>query len=522
MPSGVLCIIAYGGEIMTTIEYLSLNKGQKFLYKIGNFFMSIPRAIARFFRKVPRWFNALMKKLASPFVTLKDAMVYSDYKVRLSFLICGFGQITRHQIIRGVIALVYELAYIFFMIVVGVPQLSMLGSLGTLGQFSIVGGANANYDNSFVILLICLFSIVFSVLMVIIWYSSVKSAKILYDLERIGHHESDRQYIKDFLGKKFHTILLSVPVLGLMVFTVIPVIYMVLIGFTDYNTFHDPQSGLLFEWVGWLNYSLAFGSSGVGGGGMVVLTTIMNVLLWTLIWAFFATFSNYFIGMIVAILINRKGIKLKKLWRTILVTTIAVPQFISLLLMSQMFSQSDGIFNGIIQAMGGPLINWLGDPIIAKVVIILVNTWIGIPYTMLICSGILMNIPEDLYESAKIDGASPFRTYMRITLPYMLFITGPYLISQFVGNINNFNVIYLLTGGGPMYGIEIISVPQLMSLGQTDLLITWIYKMTIQNASNADYGFASVLGVLVFAIVAFFSLIFYGRSNAVKNEEDFQ
>ncbi|MCH3966466.1 MAG: ABC transporter permease subunit [Bacilli bacterium] len=160
---------------------------------------------------------------------------------------------------------------------------------------------------------------------------------------------------------------------------------------------------------------------------------------------------------------------------------------------------------------------------LAKIMIIVLNTWIGIPYTMLICTGLLMNIPNDLYESAKIDGASPVKMYFKITLPYMLFVTTPYLISQFVGNINNFNVIYLLSTGGPAYtlGGDVPLSVTVQGLGRTDLLITWIYKISI-SSTNPDYATASVIGILVFVLVAFFSLIFYNNSNSVKDEEEFQ
>ena len=124
---------------------------------------------------------------------------------------------------------------------------------------------------------------------------------------------------------------------------------------------------------------------------------------------------------------------------------------------------------------------------------------------------ILRNIPADLYESAKIDGASPLRTYLRITLPYMWFVTTPYLINTFVGNINNFNVIFLLTGGAPL-------LTELQNAGQTDLLITWLYKLTY---NEQNYSFAAVIGIITFIIIAVISLIFYNRSNAVKNEEEF-
>lgn len=216
--------------------------------------------------------------------------------------------------------------------------------------------------------------------------------------------------------------------------------------------------------------------------------------------------------MLVALLINKKGIRFKKLWRTILIFSVAVPQFVSLLLMSQMLG-SEGIINNLLKSWGWieQSLPFLTDGIWAKVTVIIVNIWIGIPFTVLITTGILMNIPADLYESAKIDGASPFRTYMKITLPYMWFVTTPYLINTFVGNINNFNVIFLLTGGNPLS-------LDYQNAGQTDLLITWLYKLTY---NEQNYSFAAVIGIVTFIIIAVISLIFYNKSKAVKNEEEF-
>ena len=145
--------------------------------------------------------------------------------------------------------------------------------------------------------------------------------------------------------------------------------------------------------------------------------------------------------------------------------------------------------------------------------VILINIWVGVPYLMLIATGILMNIPKDLYESAKIDGANSFQQYYKITLPYMLFVTGPYLLTSFIANMNNFNVIYLLTGGAPN------SVYLTGGAGYTDLLITWLYKLTVDSS---NYKLASCIGVLVFIVIAVISLIVYNLIPSTKNEEDFQ
>jgi arabinogalactan oligomer/maltooligosaccharide transport system permease protein len=149
--------------------------------------------------------------------------------------------------------------------------------------------------------------------------------------------------------------------------------------------------------------------------------------------------------------------------------------------------------------------------------VIVINIWIGIPYLMLIATGILMNIPADLYESSRIDGANAWQQYTEITLPYMLFITGPYLLTSFTSNMNNFNVIYLLTGGAPTNAAASGAAG---SVGFTDLLITWLFKIT--TGEDAKYYLASVVGILVFVVVAVISLIVYNVLPSIKNEEDFQ
>jgi arabinogalactan oligomer/maltooligosaccharide transport system permease protein len=156
---------------------------------------------------------------------------------------------------------------------------------------------------------------------------------------------------------------------------------------------------------------------------------------------------------------------------------------------------------------------FLSNPTWARVSVIIVNLWVGIPFTMLITSGILMNIPADLYESARVDGANAVVTFFRITMPYVLFVTTPYLITQFIGNFNNFNVIYFLTGGGP-------NTLDYYQAGKTDLLVTWLYKLT--TGTMKDYSYASTIGILVFIISATFSLITYRNTTSYKKEEDFQ
>lgn len=507
---------------MTKIEYLSMSKPQRAFHGFIDFFANLPRKTGRLVSRLPRKTGQLVQKVVKPFYNIYDAVLHGDWRTRLSVLLMGFGQFTRGQQIRGVLYFVYEAFFVTFMALFGFKYLSGLGTLGQLAEVTIkVDGIRTSYyyDNSFEILIYSIVTIAFIVIAAYLWYSQLVDSIKLQRYGYVGKKFSNKQTLSSIVNQNYDKTLMAMPMFGLTLFTIIPTVIMILIGFTNYSSAHlTPKS--LVDWVGLQNFEKVFG--GVGSDGSLFLYAFGMVLLWTLIWAFFATFSNYFLGMFVAMIINSKGIKLKKLWRTVLVTTIAVPQFISLLLMNRMLNTDVGIFNEWLEELGwiSTGIPWLNSPILSKVVIILVNTWIGIPYTMLICTGLLMNIPTDLYESAKIDGAGPFKTYTKITLPYMLFVTTPYLISQFVGNINNFNVIYLLSGGNPLF-TNLGSNAILASLGQTDLLITWIYKISLTNVSK-DYGFASVLGLLIFVVVAFFSLIFFNRSSSMKDEEEFQ
>jgi arabinogalactan oligomer/maltooligosaccharide transport system permease protein len=240
-----------------------------------------------------------------------------------------------------------------------------------------------------------------------------------------------------------------------------------------------------------------------------------------LVWAVVATFSNYYLGILYALMINKEGIKFKGFWRTIFVLSIAMPQFISLIALSILL-KNGGAFGTLWFQTFGSKLNFadIADAsnhgaLTTKIIIILVNIWIGVPYTILQTTGILLNIPKDLYESSEIDGAGKGRQFFSITMPYIRFVLGPSLISTFIGNINNFGVIYFLSGGGPTM------TSSRLGLGHTDLMITFLYKL-VTSSSNPQYGMASTIGIIVFVICAFFSIIMYNKSDSVTKEDQFQ
>jgi len=438
-----------------------------------------------------------------------------NFITKLSYLVFGLGNLVHGQIVKGIGFLAIEVAYVVFMVSGGFQNLINLVTLGTVKtEWKEVPGkllpVYVEGDNSMLFLLFGVLTVMITVGAIWAGFCSHKSAKNLQKLDAEGKKiPSFMDDIQLLLDERFHITLLFLPICGILVFSVLPLVYMICIAFTNYDRDHQVP-GNLFEWVGLSN----FGS--MLGGDSRMTTTFFGVLVWTLIWAFFATFSNYFLGIIVALVINTKGLKFKKLWRSILVLTIAMPQFISLLVMRSFFS-SYGVINrtliniGVLKSINDA-IPFFSNPTLARVVIIVVNMWIGIPYTMLMSSGILMNIPQDLYEAATVDGANKVQMFFKITLPQIIFTTTPYLITSFVGNINNFNVIFLLTAGGP-------STSEYYSAGKTDLLVTWLYKLTKEKF---DYSLASTIGILIFILSATLSLLTYTRSKSYKEEDAFQ
>lgn len=512
------------------LTYYKLSPFGKFLYKLKKFFRNIGGNTVDFFKKiflaVGSFFCGIGRGIKNYFLNF----IHGNALTKTSYLVMGSGHITRGQTVRGLIYMALEALFVLYMIFFGGRYLSMFfenfftgGNVGRvetntsgvwdddLGEYVTILG-----DNSFHIILYGILTIFVIIFFAFCYFSSVRESYQLEQLKIVGKKpDSIIRDVGHMLDSKFHITLLSLPMLGLFVFTIVPLVTMILIAFTNYDAAHEVPSRL-FQWVGFDNFAKIFTV------GSKLGSTFWRVLVWTLVWAFFATFTSYFGGMLLAILINRKGIKLKKFYRTMFVATIAVPQFVSLLIMSKMLDagggtlgSGGGIITQFIENVFGYHLQFGLDITTTRILIILVNLWIGVPYSMLMCSGILMNIPADLYESARIDGASPARRFFKITLPYMLFVTGPHLITQFIGNINNFNVIFLLSGGGP--GNNLLYTDGAKG---TDLLITWLYKLSL--GVDRDYKLASVIGILVFIISAVFSLIVYNRSSAVKGEDNFQ
>lgn len=334
----------------------------------------------------------------------------------------------------------------------------------------------------------------------------------------VGKSKSFIDQIKSLFNDKFHITILALPVIGAVFISIIPLIFSILIAFTNYDKQH--LIGVTpFEWTGFDTFIRMFeGNDPIYGA---IGSAIGATFLWTFVWAILATFTNYFLGIVVALMINKDGIKLKKLWRTLFILTIAVPQFISLSTIAKMLQTGGmGVLNNIYQSATGVSLGFAesikNNALITKIIIIVVNVWVGIPYTILSTTGILMNIPKDLYESSRIDGAGPATQFFKITMPYILFVTGPSLITNFIGNFNNFGVIFFLTGGAPKRVGNSAMAP-----GYTDLFITYIYTL-VTGDTYKYYNVASALGIIIFIVCSFISIIMYNKTGAVSKEDQFQ
>lgn len=431
---------------------------------------------------------------------------------RLSFVVMGAGCIRYKQYIRGLIYLFTQIAFYFFFHNFALQYLCKFNTLGTETQRKVWNEELEIFqrfpgDNSMLILLYSVLSLAVVAVFIYIWYANVRDSWHAQERLQQGRRiDSFRDDLRSLTHERFHVTLLSIPMLTLVLFTLLPIIFMILIAFTNFDADHQPP-GNLFTWVGMTNVTDIF------LGNEIKTRTFFGLLGWTVVWAILSTFTNYILGMLLAVAINSKVVKLKQVWRTCFIIAIAIPQFVSLLLISRALEPA-GAINVLLQELGlisAPL-PFLLDPTLARIVVVVVNMWIGIPYTMMTFSGVLMNIPAELYESAEIDGAGPVRKFLSITLPYMIFVTAPATITTFVLNFNNFNVIYLLTAGGP-FSLDYYQA------GKTDLLVTWLYKLTV---NRNDYSLASTIGIFIFVLVSTCSLLVYNHTGAVKKEDQFQ
>lgn len=425
----------------------------------------------------------------------------SSKKVKLSMIIMGGGQFLYGAKGKGILFFLLEISMIYYFITRGIADLMGFFSLGTTRGDAWLG---VEGDNSVIMLLMGIFAWIVIGVFLYIYVQNLRDAYHMQkDVEQGKKVLCFKEEMIKFLDRKFYVTALALPIIGVCVFNILPIIFMVLIAFTNYGGDIVPPE--LVDWVGINNFSrlISLGQ---------FAPTFFRILGWNLIWAVTSTALNYFAGLGLALLLNKQCVKGRAFWRAFPVLAYAVPGFITLLAFKFMFSYG-GPINQLIVAGGGSAIGFLDLDAkwTARLIGLLVNCWISTPSIMLLATGMLSNRDGSLYEAAKIDGAGAWKQFQKLTLPFILFSTMPTLIGQFTGNFNNFGIFYFLRGGLYLDGYFLAS--------DTDLLINWLYNLSIDNNY---YCIGAAISLIIFLFNAVFSMIVYVKSPSYREEDTFQ
>lgn len=429
----------------------------------------------------------------------KEHVNFKDLSLRskMSYIFMGLGQILYKQYAKGLIFIGLNLMFIMYFLIRGIDDFIGLFTLGTQKADLWLG---LEGDNSVVFLLMGIFSIIIIITWISIYRLNIRDIKNIET--RISKDENLLGFSEDFkklFDKKFYVFTLALPIFGVLIFNVLPIVFMILIAFTNYGGNIIPPE--LVDWVGLENFKNLLTLSQFA-------PTFFKILTWNLLWAIASTTLNYFLGLGLALLYENKFVKHKALWKAFPILAYAIPGFITLLAFKFMFSYG-GPINQLIVESGNKPIGFLDLDAkwMARLIGLGVNAWISIPSIMLLATGLLSNRNMSMYEAASIDGASSWTQFKRITLPYMIYATTPVLIGQFVGNFNNFGIFYFLRGGLYLDGYFLAS--------DTDLLINWLYNLSI---SNNYYNIGAAISLVIFIITSALSLLVYVRTNSYKED----
>jgi maltose/maltodextrin transport system permease protein len=246
--------------------------------------------------------------------------------------------------------------------------------------------------------------------------------------------------------------------------------------------------------IGWKNFLRVMQDEGIQ-------KPFLSIFAWTIVFSLLTVVLTVAVGMVLACVVQWEALKGKALYRVLLILPYAVPSFISILIFKGLFNQSFGEINLMLGALFGIKPAWFSDPTTAKAMILIVNTWLGYPYMMILCMGLLKAIPEDLYEASAMDGATPFQNFFRITLPLLITPLTPLMIASFAFNFNNFVLIQLLTNGGPD------RLGTTTPAGYTDLLVSFTYRIAFEGGGGQDFGLAAAIATLIFLLVGALAIL---------------
>ncbi|MCM3189868.1 maltodextrin ABC transporter permease MdxF [Bacillus subtilis] len=421
-------------------------------------------------------------------------------KAGLLSIIPGLGQIANQQLSKGLLFLAITGLFAFELCVFGIQALTGLMTLGSV----------PGEDHSLFMLIEGTLQLIVTMIFLMFYIFNIHDSRKTAAMKAAGLEVNTTA--KDMIchaGDKGFPYLFTLPAYIMMVFVIIfPVLVTLFVALTNYDFYHIPPNRLI-DWVGFKNFLNIFflGS---------YRETFVNVLGWTVIWTICATTLQIILGIVTALFVNQDFIKGKRIFRMIFLFPWAVPAFITIMSFSNMFNDSIGAVNAQVIPLFNhlpfvelPAIAWKTDPFWTKTALIMIKTWLGFPYIYVMVTGVLQAIPGELYEAAKIDGATFIQRFRHITFPMILFATAPVMITQYTFNFNNFSIIYLFNEGGPGSAGA--------GAGSTDILISWIYKLT--TGTSPQYSVAAAVTLLISFIVIGISLIAFKKSNAFGNEE---
>lgn len=260
--------------------------------------------------------------------------------------------------------------------------------------------------------------------------------------------------------------------------------------------------------IGFENFTSILGNERIRG-------PFMRVLVWNFVFAGVSVASTLALGLSLAMAMQDARIKGRPFYRSILILPYAIPAFISAIVWRGLFNSDFGQINRMLEPIlswfGSGGLNWLGDPTLAKLAVLIVNLWLGFPYMFLICLGALQSIPQELQEAARVDGASAIRRFRSVTFPLLMVSIAPLLIGSFAFNFNNFVLIFLLTDGGPPV------IGSAVPVGHTDILISFTFDLAVQSGRGNNFGLGSALAILIFILVALFSAIGFRYSRRLED-----
>lgn len=287
--------------------------------------------------------------------------------------------------------------------------------------------------------------------------------------------------------------------ISIFLLSLVPILYTVYIGFTNYNINHLND----YHLVGFANYKTILAGP--------LKSVFLPVFLWTCVFAAASALGTYLIGLIFALVLSDTNMKERNFYKALLIIPWAIPGTISLLAWSGLLNEDFGGINLLLKNLH--LINnnipWMTSAFWCRVGVIVVNFWAGFPWMMNICLGALSAIDDTYYEAADIDGATPWQKFIKITLPSITASSLPLLISSFAFNFNNFGAIYFINQGGP---------PRLDTqyAGYTDILVSACYRMSV---SFFRYDYGGALSVLIFIVIGSVSFIQMKKTNAFREAD---